>query len=102
MQQREDRAPLITGRPAVVPAPRRAAEPGALAEAAAVAYVDGLDGSERKILLHHIAQAFPDVVEAGTRLVEEWRAEAAEHRRKRQRRNEHDKRRRRRAEGGGG
>ena len=69
-------------------------------ECAAVAYVDGLDGSERKVLMHHIAQAFPGVVEAGTELVAQWRAECAEHRRKRQRRNEHDRRRQRRREAG--
>ena len=69
-------------------------------ERAAVAYVDGLDGSERKVLMHHIAQAFPGVVEAGVELVAQWRAEAAEERRKKGRRHEHDRRRRRRAEEG--
>jgi hypothetical protein len=69
-------------------------------ECAAVAYVEALDGSERKLLLTHIAQAWPEVVEAGAELVAQWRAEAAEHRRKRLRRNEHDRRRRRRAETG--
>lgn len=66
------------------------------------AYVDRLDGAERKLLLDHIAQAFPEVVEAGAGLVAEWRAECAEHRRKRQRRNEHDRRERRRAKAGSG
>lgn len=58
------------------------------------AYVDSLDGAERKLLLNHIARAFPEVVEAGAGLVAEWRAECTEHRRKRQRRNEHDRRKR--------
>ncbi len=63
------------------------------------AYVDRLDGAERKLLLDHIAQAFPEVVEAGAGLVAEWRAECAEHRRKRQRRNEHDRRKRKARQG---
>ena len=50
-----------------------------------MAYVDRLDGAERKLLLDHIARAFPEVIEAGAGLVAEWRAECAEHRRKRQR-----------------
>ena len=66
------------------------------------AYVDRLDGAERKLLLDHIARAFPEVVEAGAGLVAEWRAECAEHRRMRQRRNEHDRRQRRRAKAGDG
>lgn len=70
-------------------------------ERAAVAYVDGLDGSERKVLMHHIAQAFPGVVAAGAELVAEWRAECAEHRRKNDRRKDHDRRRRRRSATGG-
>jgi hypothetical protein len=64
------------------------------------AYVDRLDGAERKLLLDHIARAFPEVVEAGAGLVAEWRAECAEHRRKRQRRNEHDRRKRSRTKAG--
>ena len=69
-------------------------------DSAVFAYVDGLDGAERKVLLNHIAQAWPDVVRAGVELVAEWRAECAEHRRKNDRRREHDRRRRRRAEAG--
>jgi hypothetical protein len=80
------------------PAPATPVEDGP--ECAAVAYVDGLDGSERKVLMHHIAQAWPEVVEAGAELVAQWRAEAAEHRRKRGRRMEHERRRRRAAEAG--
>ena len=67
-----------------------------------MAYVDRLDGAERKLLLDHIARAFPEVVEAGAGLVAEWRAECAEHRRKRQRRNEHDRRKRSRTKAGAG
>ena len=69
-------------------------------ECAAVAYVEALDGAERKILLTHIAQAFPDVVEAGVELVARWRAEAAERRRVASRKHEHERRRRRAAEAG--
>jgi hypothetical protein len=69
-------------------------------ELAAVAYVEALDGSERKLLLDQIARAFPEVVEAGAGLVARWRAEGAEERRKKGRRHEHDRRRRRRAEAG--
>ena len=50
------------------------------AELSAEAYVEGLDGAERALLLRHIAHAWPDVVEAGVRLVADWRAECAEHR----------------------
>ena len=67
-----------------------------------MAYVEGLDGSERKLLLAHIAQAWPEVVEAGAELVAQWRAECAEHRRKRLRRNEHDRRARQRRQAGDG
>jgi hypothetical protein len=38
-------------------------------ESAIFAYVDELDGSERKVLLNHIAQAWPDVVGAVARRV---------------------------------
>ena len=65
-------------------------------ECAAVAYVDALDGSERKLLLTHIAQAWPEVVEAAAGLVAQWRAECAEHRRKAARRKDHDRRARQR------
>ena len=71
-------------------------------ESAIAAYVDGLDGAERKVLMKHIAQGWPEVVEAGVELVAQWRAESAELRRKALRRREHDRRRRCRAELGGG
>ena len=45
------------------------------AELSAEAYVEGLDGAERALLLRHIAHAWPDVVEAGVRRVADWRAE---------------------------
>ena len=51
-------------------------------ESAIAAYVDGLDGAERKVLMKHIAQGWPEVVEAGVELVAQWRAESAELRRK--------------------
>jgi hypothetical protein len=70
------------------------------AEHAAVVFVDGLDGAERKVLLHHIAQAFPDVVEAGVELVAQWRAESAEHRKERAKRMRNERRRRQRARTG--
>jgi hypothetical protein len=63
------------------------------------AYVKGLDGSERTLLLPHIARAFPGVVEAGAELVAQWRAECAEQRRKNGRLHEHERRRRRAEEG---
>jgi hypothetical protein len=71
-------------------------------ECAIFAYVDALDGAERKVLLNHIAQAWPDVVEAGVELVAQWRAEGAEQRRKKGRRHEHDRLRRRAEERGSG
>jgi hypothetical protein len=78
--------------------PAAATVGGAGPESAVVEYVDGLDGAERKALLNHIAQAWPDVVEAGVELVAQRRAESAERRREALRRREHDRRRRRRAE----
>jgi hypothetical protein len=71
-------------------------------ESAVTAYVDGLNGAERKVLVNHIARAWPEVVEAGVELVAQWRAESAELRRKALRRREHDRRARRRAELGDG
>ena len=78
------------------PVPGHPGEAGA--ELSVEACVEGLDGSQRIILLNHIAQAFPEVVEAGLALVAEWRAECAGRRRKALRRREHDRRRRRRVE----
>ena len=78
------------------------AEAGSRKEQGDLAYVDRLDGAERKLLLDHIARAFPEVIEAGAGLVAEWRAECAEHHRKRQRRNEHDRRKRSRTKAGAG
>ena len=69
-----------------------------------MAYVEGLDGSERKILLHHIAAAWPEVVEAGAELVARWREECAGHRQeaaKRKRREQRRRQRQRAAEPGG-
>jgi hypothetical protein len=65
----------------------------------AAALVEAMDGAERKLLLNHVAQAHPEVVEAGVVWLAEWRAEAAERRRKNARRGEHDRRKRRRAGG---
>jgi hypothetical protein len=69
-------------------------------ECAAVAHVEALDGSERALLLRHIAQAWPEVVEAGAELVAQWRAEAAGHRQERARRMKRERRRRQRADTG--
>jgi hypothetical protein len=69
-------------------------------ESVVFAYVDGLAGAERKVLLNHIAQAWPEVVEAGVELVAQWRAECAEHRRENGKRRRRDQRRRQRAAAG--
>jgi hypothetical protein len=69
-------------------------------ECAALAYVEALDGSERTLLLRHIAHAWPEVVAAGAELVEQWRAECAGHRRERAKRMRREQRRRRAAEAG--
>jgi hypothetical protein len=71
---------------------------GAGPELSAEARVEALDGSERKLLLDHIARVYPAVVEAGFALLAEQRAESAERCRKNGRRREHDRRRRRLAE----
>lgn len=90
-------APGRSRRPAV-PSPRSAAD----SEPSLAARVEALDGSERIILLGHLARAYPDVVEAGFELVAQWRADNAERRRVAARRKDHDRRRRRAAEPGGG
>jgi hypothetical protein len=69
-------------------------------EWSAEAYVEALDGAERKILLDHIARAWPEVVEAGTVLVARWRAECAKQRRENEKRRRREQRRRQRAAGG--
>ena len=48
------------------------------AEATALAYVEALDGAERKLLLGTVAQAWPDVVRAGAELLAARRAETAD------------------------
>ena len=71
-------------------------------ESAVFAYVDGLDGAERKVLLNHIARAWPEVVEAGVELVAQWRAECAGHRQEAAKRKRRERRRRPLAELGEG
>ena len=51
------------------------------AECAAVAYVEALDGAERKLLLAHIARAYPEVVVAGAELVARHFGDVSQHRR---------------------
>jgi hypothetical protein len=70
---------------------------GAGSEPSVEHYVDGLDGAERKVLLNHIAQAWPEVVEAGVELVAQWRAECAERRYAADKRKAKERRRRQRA-----
>lgn len=65
-----------------------------------LAYADGLDGSERKVLLNHIAQAWPEVVQVGVELVAQWRAECAERRRESEKRRRRGQRQRLRARTG--
>ncbi|MGH3251779.1 MAG: hypothetical protein ACRDOI_36980 [Trebonia sp.] len=62
----------------------------------AAVLVEAMDGSERVLLLRHLAESHPDVVEAGVAWLAEWRAEGAERRRIGLRHREHDKRRRQR------
>jgi hypothetical protein len=69
---------------------------GAGTELSVEGRVEDLDGSERAILLTHIARAYPDVVEAGFALVAEWRAECADHRQEAARRKRRERRRRQR------
>ena len=71
---------------------------GAGSEASAEQYVDGLDGAERKVLLNHIAQTWPEVVEAGVKLVAQWRAECAERRHAADKRKARERHRRQRAD----
>jgi hypothetical protein len=65
-------------------------------EAGAESSADALDGSERKLLLSHLARTYPDVVEAGVAWLAEYHKAARERQRTARRRREHDKRRRQR------
>lgn len=67
-------------------------------ELSAETLVEGLDGSERKLLLDHLARAHPELVEAGVAWLAEYHAANAERRRADRKRKEKDRRRRRRAE----
>jgi hypothetical protein len=64
------------------------------AESPAAALVEALDGSERKLLLSHLARAYPDAVETSVAWLAEYHKGARERQRKARRRREHDKRRR--------
>lgn len=78
--------------------PASASAGGGGPELSAEALADGLDGSERKLLLAHLARAHPELVEAGYAWLADWHAANAERQRANRRRREHDKRRRQRAE----
>lgn len=58
--------------------------------------VKAMDGSERALLLRHLAKVQPTVVETGAAWLGQWRAECAERHRRARRQAEHDRRRRRR------
>jgi hypothetical protein len=58
------------------------------------ALVEALDGSERKLLLSHLARTYPDVVETSAAWLAEFHEAARERQRTARRRREHDKRRR--------
>lgn len=64
------------------------------AESSAEALVEALDGSERKLLLSHLARAYPDAVETSVAWLAEYHEGARERQRTARRRREHDKRRR--------
>src|ERR1700684_1508389 len=61
-------------------------------EAGAESSAEALDGSERKLLLSHLARTYPDVVEAGVAWLAEYHKAARERQRTARRRREHDKR----------
>lgn len=67
-------------------------------ELSAKALADALDGSERKLLLGHLARVHPELIEAGFAWLAEYHEASAERRRVSRRRRDHDKRRQRRAE----
>lgn len=87
-----------------VPATSRPVSPEAAGVAAGAdetdlaAVVDGLDGSERKLLLARLADSDPVAVEAGLRWLAEWHAGNAERRRTDRNRKAKDRRRRQRAQ----
>ena len=69
-------------------------------QADAESSAETLDGSERKLLLSHLARTYPEVVEAGVAWLAEYHKAARERQRTARRRREHDKRQRQRAERG--
>jgi hypothetical protein len=69
------------------------------ADSSAEARVAALDGSERKLLLGHLARAYPDVVDAGFAWLAEYHAAVAERRRVASNRKSQERRRRQRAAG---
>jgi hypothetical protein len=73
---------------------------GPLGDVAAA--VNGLDGSERKLLLGHLAGTRPDVAAAGLAWLAEYHAANAERERIRRRERKREQRRRRRADGRAG
>jgi hypothetical protein len=68
-------------------------------KSSAEARVEALDGSERKLLLAHLARAYPDVVDAGSVWLAEYHAANAERRRLANNRKSKDRRRRQRTAG---
>jgi hypothetical protein len=50
-------------------------------EPSALELLKAMDGAERALLLHHLAQAHPDMIEAGVEWLAARRAECAERRR---------------------
>jgi len=77
------------------PAPAMVAEDAS--EAVALALVDAMDGSERRLVLDTIAATWPVLVHAAVALLAERRAEADERRKKAATRNRRERRRRRRS-----
>jgi hypothetical protein len=61
------------------------------------AVTEGLDGSERKLLLNHLATVYPEVVEAGFAWLAEYHAAVAERRRIASKEKYRERRRRQRA-----
>lgn len=70
-------------------------------ETAALALVEAMDGSERAVLLRHIAATSPAVVHGGITWLAAWRADVAERRRVASNRKSKDRRRRQRRQAAG-
>jgi hypothetical protein len=73
--------PQVSTAVTVAPQPAATHVAGASCEPSALALLETMDGAERALLLHHLAQAHPDIIEAGVAWLAARRAECEKRRR---------------------